>query len=114
MTNPLTVELSDAAFAALARPARGAHTPTAALAAVAAYRSARVRLTHGVIVAEFVALAQVRGIARSLSLQFVADLMQNPDIEVVWPEHSRNRKALDLLLARSDKTYSLCDALSFV
>jgi predicted nucleic acid-binding protein len=53
-------------------------------AAREAYRSARVRLTHGYVLAEFVALAQARRIPRAAALAFVVDLAANPDIEAVW------------------------------
>lgn len=79
-----------------------------------AYRSARIRLTHSYILAEFVALAQARRIPRLAALTFVADLPENPDIETVWVDEPLHRKAMALLLARPDKTYSLCDAVTFV
>jgi predicted nucleic acid-binding protein len=79
-----------------------------------AYQASRTRLTHSYILAEFVALAQARRIPRPAVLTFVADLLDNPDIEVVWVDEALHREALALLLARPDKTYSLCDAVSFV
>jgi predicted nucleic acid-binding protein len=80
----------------------------------AAYKAARDRLTHGYILAEFVALAQARRVPRKAALSFVADLLANPDFEVVWADAALTREALALLLARPDKSYSLCDAVSFV
>jgi len=47
-------------------------------------------------------------------LGFVLDLLDNPDIETVWVDEQLHREALKLLLDRQDKTYSLCDAVSFV
>jgi predicted nucleic acid-binding protein len=44
----------------------------------------------------------------------MVDLVGNPDIETVWVDESLHREAMALLLARQDKTYSLCDAVSFV
>ena len=82
--------------------------------AVASYQSARTRLTHSYILAEFVALAQVRGLPRTTTLAFVSDLLDHPNIETVWVTESLHREAIALLLDRSDKTYSLCDAVSFV
>jgi predicted nucleic acid-binding protein len=79
-----------------------------------AYQSTRVRLTHSYVLAELVVLAQARRIHRLESLTFVADLVDNPDIEVVWVNETLHRQALNLLLARLDKTYSLCDAVSFL
>ena len=80
----------------------------------AAYRKARVRLTHGYILAEFVALAHARRFPGLAALAFVADLVDDPDIEIVWVDEPLHREALSLLFARPDKTYSLCDAVSFV
>ena len=78
------------------------------------YRSARVRLTHSYVVAEFVALAHVRRLPRVAALTFVVDLVENPDIETVWIDEVLHCEAMSLLFARQDKTYSLCDAVSFV
>lgn len=78
------------------------------------YRAARVRLTHSYVLAEFVALAHARRLPRVAALTFVGDLVGNPDIETVWVDEVLHREAVALLLARQDKTYSLCDAVSFV
>jgi predicted nucleic acid-binding protein len=71
-------------------------------------------LTHSYVLAEFVALALIRRFSRLATLTFVSDLLENPDIEVVWVDELLHRKAVELLMARQDKTYSLCDAVSFV
>ena len=76
--------------------------------------SASYGLTHNYVLAEFVALALVRRFPRQSTLAFISDLINNPDIEVVWVDESLHREAVDLLMKRSDKTYSLCDAVSFV
>ncbi len=80
----------------------------------AAYKTAAVRLTHSYVLAEFVALATARRLPRLAALTFLADLLENPDIEMVWVGEPLNGFALSLLQARLDKTYSLCDAVSFV
>ncbi len=82
--------------------------------ACSAYKAARIRLTHNYVLAEFVALARVRSLPRLAALTFLADLLDNPDIETVWVDEPLHREASALLLARQDKTYSLCDAVSFV
>ncbi len=79
-----------------------------------AYQAAHDRLTHGYVLAEFVALAQARRLPRLAALAFVADLVANPDIETVWVDESLHQKAMALLQARPDNTYSLCYAVSFV
>ena len=82
--------------------------------AIAAYNAASVRLTHNYVLAEFVALATARRLPRTAALTFLADLLENPDIETVWVDEELHQQAMNLLFARPDKTYSLCDAISFV
>lgn len=72
------------------------------------------RLTHNYILTEFVPLCRVRGLDVSKALDFVDDLTQNRAIEVVWVTPEIHNQAMELLRARPDKTYSLCDAVSFV
>jgi predicted nucleic acid-binding protein len=48
------------------------------------------------------------------ALTFLGDLLDNPDIETVWVDEPLHREAVALLFTRTDKTYSLCDAVSFV
>jgi uncharacterized protein len=82
--------------------------------AVEFLNSASGSLTHGYVLAEFIALAQVRGFPRTAALKFIIDLLENPDIETVWINELLHQEAVKLLMARQDKTYSLCDAVSFV
>lgn len=60
------------------------------------------------------ALASARKFSRSLALGFVVSLLENPYIELVWVTEAIHSIAIDLLIARQDKNYSLCDAVSFV
>lgn len=78
------------------------------------YKAAVVRVTHNYVLAEFVALAATRGVARIDNLRFVQKLTANPDIETVWVDETLHQAAFNLLRSRLDKTYSLCDAVSFV
>jgi predicted nucleic acid-binding protein len=78
------------------------------------YHAARMRVTHSYVLAEFVALAHARRLPRMTTLTFVSDLVENPDIDMVWVDEVLHRAAMALLMARPDKTYSLCDAVSFV
>ena len=59
-------------------------------------------------------MCQVRGLHRADALAFVGDLLDNPLVDVLWVDETLHRAALALLQARLDKTYSLCDAVSFV
>jgi len=83
-------------------------------AAVGAYYQARVRLTHCYVLAELLPLASVRRLPRHLVLAFSQRVLANSKVEVLWIDERLHQYALDLLIARPDKTYSLCDAVSFV
>jgi predicted nucleic acid-binding protein len=78
------------------------------------YNAARARLTHNYVLVEFVALAQARNAPRGEALQFVADLFDDLEVEIVWVDTNLHRGALALLQERLDKTWSLCDAVSFL
>src|SRR6266852_3421902 len=78
------------------------------------YHAAHARLTHSYVLAEFVALAHARRLPRVAALTFIGDLVENPDIDTVWVDEALHREAMALLMARPDKTYSLCDAVSFI
>jgi len=52
--------------------------------AVRLFDTAPTRLTHSYVLAEFVPLCQARGLNRAEALTFVADLLDNPHVEVVW------------------------------
>jgi predicted nucleic acid-binding protein len=78
------------------------------------YKKAIIRLTHNYIIAEYVALANARRFPRSSVLAFIVDLLDNLDIEIVWVHEQLHRDAVELLTVRQDKTYSLCDSVSFV
>jgi uncharacterized protein len=78
------------------------------------FKSERRHLTHSYVLAEFVALAQVRKVPREPTVRFSSQLLAHPRLEVVWVDRGLHEQALDLLGQRLDKGYSLCDAVSFV
>jgi predicted nucleic acid-binding protein len=82
--------------------------------AVLYFDRANQSLTHNYVLAELIALAQVRRFPRLPTFNFINDLLDHPDIELVWVDQSLHRQAMTLLMERKDKTYSLCDAVSFV
>jgi uncharacterized protein len=82
--------------------------------ALVLFEAATLRLTHSFILAELVALAQTRRMPRRPILMLLRDLLRNPRVEVVWVDAELHEAAMLLLEARLDKTYSLCDAVSFV
>ena len=90
------------------------HTNAVTFFQTAPVQTAPVRLTHHYVLAEFVPLCQVRGLNRTDTLAFVTDLLDNPLVEVLWVDETLHRATLTLLQARLDKTYALCDAVSFV
>jgi predicted nucleic acid-binding protein len=73
-----------------------------------------ILLLHNYILAELVALALVRRLSQATVLSYMLELLSNPKVEVVWVDKILHQEAVNLLLARPDKTYSLCDAVSFV
>jgi predicted nucleic acid-binding protein len=78
------------------------------------YASHTLRITHGFVLAELVALANARSIPAGPVTQFVMSLLANPDITTIWPDELLTSQALALLMARQGRGYSLCDAVSFV
>ena len=82
--------------------------------AVQLLNSAKGSLTHSYVLAELIALALIRRFPRPVVLAFMMDLLDNPDIETVWVGEQLHREGMKLLIDRQDKTYSLCDAVSFV
>ena len=82
--------------------------------AVACYDDRASRLTHNYVLAELIALAQARHLPREPVVRFVAQLSVDRDIELIWVDRILHDQAMSLLAAQIDKTYSLCDAVSFV
>ena len=78
------------------------------------YQAASGKITHNYVVAEFVALAMVRGLPRKIALDFVVGLETSPHITRYWVDPILHNHAIQLLRERTDKNYSLCDAVSFV
>lgn len=78
------------------------------------FGAATFGLTHNYVLSEFVALANSRGLPRAPVLKYMSDLLTSPEVRILWVDEPLHRAGLDLLHARPDKTYSLCDAVSFV
>lgn len=78
------------------------------------FRSAQWRLTHSCVLAEFLPVCRARGLRVDMALEFLQSLIDDPLTEVVWVDQVLMESAIQLLRARPDKTYSLCDAVSFV
>jgi uncharacterized protein len=82
--------------------------------AVRAFRRADRLLTHNYVLAELVALVNARNLPRQDALAYISDLLDHPLIEVLWVDEAFHRAGLELLFRRTDKSYSLCDAISFL
>ena len=85
------------------------HQPASAI-----FAEVRPLVTTNYVLAEFVPLTQVRGLSREKSLRFLQALVLLPRLELCWVDDRLHQAAMDLLERRLDKTYSLCDAVSFV
>ncbi len=81
--------------------------------AVQLFRAAPLRVTHNYVLAEFIALAQARGLPRKPALDFLTELEANSAVEVVFVDPDLHAAARKLLRRRLDKDWSLCDAVSF-
>lgn len=66
------------------------------------------------MIAEFVALTGARRLPREASLDFSSAIATDQEIEVVWVDPVLHNEAMALLKSQLDKSYSLCDAVSFV
>jgi predicted nucleic acid-binding protein len=72
------------------------------------------RLTHNLVIAELVALGTARGLPRHIVLDFARELPKSSLIDFVFIHDELHEMAVDLLSQRRDKTWSLCDAVSFL
>jgi predicted nucleic acid-binding protein len=72
------------------------------------------RLTTRYVLAEYTALAHVRGVPRREIIKFSRLILDDKAIEIIWVDEILHRQAVALLRERRDKNYSLCDAVSFV
>ncbi len=82
--------------------------------AVTFFHAAPARITHSYVLAELVALAIARDLPRRATWAFVAELQDNPLVQVVYVDEPLHREALELLQQRLDKRWTLCDAVSFL
>jgi len=71
-------------------------------------------LTANYVLAEFIPLCEARRLNRKKTLEFTESLVPNPLIEIIWIDETIHEQGFSLLKSRLDKTYSLCDAISFV
>ena len=77
-------------------------------------QSANSLITTSYVLAELIPLCHVRKLNRKKSLEFVETITESPLIEIVWVDENLHNQAFQLLQNRLDKSYSLCDAVSFI
>lgn len=82
--------------------------------AVEFYDSAKNRFTTNYVLAEYVALALVRGRRGDDIVNFSKVILRDETIEIIWIDEELHALAIEILEERPDKKYSLCDAVSFV
>jgi uncharacterized protein len=82
--------------------------------AVSFYDATEFRLATNYVLAEYVALAHVRGVPRQEIIKFSSLILTDDDIKIVWVDETLHTKAVELMQQRQDKTYSLCDSVSFI
>lgn len=66
------------------------------------------------MLAEYVALALIRGLPRQKVLSFSEEILSDETLEIIWVDEALHAHAVELLQARPDKGYSLCDAVCFI
>ena len=82
--------------------------------AVTQYDSASNKVTHSFVIAELVALCDKRRFSRTTILGFLSELFDDPEVSIIWVDEELTKTAFGLLNDRLDKSWSLCDAVSFV
>ena len=82
--------------------------------AVDLIQTTSTRITTSYVLAEFIPLCYSRNLDKKKTLEFTSTLLTNPLIEIIWVDENLHREAFALLQKRPDKTYSLCDAVSFM
>ena len=78
------------------------------------YDAAAKRLTTNYVLAEYTALAHVRGVPRDEIVKFSRLILDDKAIQIIWVDEVLHRRAVALMRDRADKNYSLCDAVSFI
>jgi predicted nucleic acid-binding protein len=76
--------------------------------------SARQLFTTNYVLTEFVPLSEARGHDRKEAIIFLIDFLKVPRLELIWIEPQSHSAAMQLLQTRLDKSYSLCDGVSFI
>lgn len=81
---------------------------------LALYSKNQRRVTHSFVLSELVGLATSKWRSLSKILSYVDDILVDKDVTMIWVDEAITRQAIELLRVRKDKSWSLCDAVSFV
>jgi len=73
----------------------------------------QIRVTTNYVFAELAALMIARKFSQDRMVQYLADIEEDSRLEIIWIGQEMHQAGMDLLKRRLDKTYSLCDAVSF-
>ena len=76
--------------------------------------SARSRVSHNYVVAELVAFAESRNFSREITLDFLSEISEDSQTEIIWVSENLTERSIKFLRNRKDKDWSLCDAVSFL
>ncbi|MBE7465303.1 MAG: type II toxin-antitoxin system VapC family toxin [Planctomycetes bacterium] len=71
-------------------------------------------VTTNYVLAELHALMLARRIPPQTASTFLVRIQDHQFLDLIWTDSTVHKHGMELLLARPDKDYSLCDAVSFV
>ncbi|MFO0849449.1 MAG: PIN domain-containing protein [Gemmataceae bacterium] len=72
------------------------------------------KVIHNYVLSEFISLAISRLRDPRPAVNLVREIRTSPHVELYWVDEELHDAGMGLLDRRRDKTYSLCDAVSFV
>jgi uncharacterized protein len=72
------------------------------------------RVTTNYVLVELASLMIARKVTQALMIRFLHRIQDDSRIEILWVTGELHDAGMELLSRRLDKTYSLCDAVSFV
>jgi uncharacterized protein len=78
------------------------------------FKNAPKLITTNYVLSEFIPLAHTRKLKRENAIRFISTFVELTRLELVWITQDMHTSGMRLLENRLDKTYSLCDAVSFV
>jgi predicted nucleic acid-binding protein len=78
------------------------------------WATARRRITHSYVLAEFIPLAQTRRLERARAIEFLETIQDDPALKIRYVDKQLHLAAVSLLRQRRDKEWSICDAVSFI